>query len=105
MVALAVGTLAAALAELMEMYALHRIHPFSSTYFRGAAVVLCARAAMYALTAAWETAGLLRMVALTLALTLFFAAGLRLSGALDRDDYAVMRHAWTRLTAMSRAGR
>lgn len=100
-VALAAGTLVAALAELLEMYALHRIHPFSSTYFRGAAVVLSAGAVMYALTAAWETAGLLRMMTLTPVLALLFAAGLRFSGALDSEDYAVMRHAWTRLITMS----
>ena len=38
-------------------------------------------------------------------LLLLFAAGLRFSGALDSEDYAVMRHAWTRLTTMSKAGR
>jgi O-antigen/teichoic acid export membrane protein len=96
-IALAAGTLAAALAELVEVYGLHRIHPFDFSYLRSVGVVFSAGAIMYALTAAWGTAGTLRMVTLTLALVLLFTLGLRFSGALDAEDYAVMRQVWARL--------
>jgi O-antigen/teichoic acid export membrane protein len=103
-IALAIATLAASLAELLEVYALHRIHPFSATYFRGVAVVLCGGTIMYALTSVWETAGFPRAATLTLLLASFFALGLRFSGALDAEDYAVLKHAWARLTAGRRRG-
>ncbi len=88
--ALASAVTVVACAELLEVYALHRLHPFSSAYFRSLAVALGASVVIYLLKAVWQIDGIARVAVLTLGLALLYAAGLRFSGSLDRHDYAVL---------------
>ncbi len=88
--ALASSVIVVAVAELIEVYALHRLHPFSSAYFRSLAVMMGVGVVIYLLEAVWQTDGIARVAVLILGLALLYAAGLRFSGSLDRDDYAVL---------------
>ena len=88
--ALAVAVTVTAGAELIEVYALHRLHPFSGAYFRSLIVALGAGVVVYMLRAVWQTDGIARVAVLTLGLALLYVAGLRFSGSLDRHDYAVL---------------
>lgn len=88
--ALASAVTVVACAELIEVYALHRLHPFSSAYFRSLAAALGAGVVIYLLKTVWQIEGIARVAVLTLGLALLYAAGLRFSGSLDRHDYAVL---------------
>ncbi len=97
-IALAAAVLVVASAGLLEVYVLHRLHPFRATYLRSLVVVLVAGALTYVLGRIWNIEGVPRIVSLTVVLALLYIGGLRFSGALDREDCAVLRRVWIRVT-------
>lgn len=97
-VALAAAIAVATVAELAEVYIIHRVHPFSGAYFRGLVVGVVVGAGVYLVRQLWCPPGPLGIVACGVALTLLYALGLRVSGTLDSEDYALLRRMRTRLT-------
>lgn len=86
-------------AELVEVYLLHRLHPFSRAYLTSSAIVVAAGVAAFYAGNAFEMETVPRVLVTALVLTVVFLVGLRVSGSLDRDDYAVVGRLLARLSA------
>ncbi len=84
--------------ELIEVYLLHKLHPFSRAYLTSSAVVVGAGVAAFYAGNAFEMGAVPRVIVTALVLTVVFVVGLRASGSLDRDDYAVVGRLLARLS-------
>jgi O-antigen/teichoic acid export membrane protein len=101
-VASSAATLGAAVAGLIEVAALHRLHPFNLPYWKALAVAGAAGIITWLLKVRFPLGGLGGLATMFAVLAVLYAGGLMISGALDSTDCDVLRRVWSRMPGVAR---
>ena len=101
-VASSAATLAAAVAGLIEVAVLHRLHPFNLPYWKVVAVAGVVGIVTWLLKVRFPLGGPGGLATMFAVLAVLYAGGLRVSGALDPTDYDVLRRVWSRMPGVAR---